>query len=213
MTSRAMLLRIAAVVLAVGTLAGVPAQPARANGVPLLVPLSYVSGLSNWGPNEASGTLELALGEGYAKVNAAGLPLVAGQRYQGWLVNSQSNDAISIGTFNPTPAGAVTYKGTLPAAVNFGFDLFIITVEPEPDDAPQPTEQRSIGGRFSLIGQRPADGAPAGEVQMLSGGAGPRQLPNTGDNTLQSDLLRVGLLLAASAAALLVGMRLGRNHA
>ncbi len=211
MTSRWALPRIGALALVVAALASVPTAPARANGVPLLVQLEYLSGLSNWGPNEATGTLELALGEGYVKVNAAGLPRVDGQRYQGWLVNSQSNDAISVGTFNAAPGGAVTYRSALPSTVNFGFDLFIITVEPEPDDAPQPTSQRSIGGRFSLVGQRPADGTAAGEVQMAGGG--PRQLPNTGDSTLQGDLLRVAVLLAASGSALLVGMRLGRNHA
>lgn len=202
---------VAAVALAVLALGLGTVQPARANGVPLLVDLTYLSGLSNWGPTTASGTLELALGEGYAKVTAAGLTRANGQRYQGWLVNSQSNDAISIGTFNAAADGSVSYRSVLPATVSFGFDLFIITVEPDPDDAPQPTSQRSIGGRFSLIGQRPADGTLSTEVQMTGGG--PRQLPNTGDNTLQSDLLRVGVLLAASGAALLTGLRLGRRTA
>ncbi len=202
-------LRMGALALVAASLALLPAGHARANGVPLLVPLAYVEGLSNWGPREASGTLELALGEGYAKVDAAGLQRLDRQRYQGWLVNSQSNDAISVGTFNAAASGTVAYRGALPATVNFGFDLFIITVEPDPDDAPQPTGQRSIGGRFSLVGQRPGDGAPAGEVQL----GGPRQLPNTGDGTLDSDLVRVGVLLAASGAALAAGMRLGRRHA
>lgn len=210
MTTRT-LLRIGVVVLAIVAMVSVTALPARANGVPVLVPLSYLEGLSNWGPNEATGTLELALGEGYAKVNATGLPRVDGQRYQGWLVNSQSNDAVSVGTFNSAPGGTVTYRATLPPTVNFGFDLFIVTVEPEPDDAPQPTSQRSIGGRFSLVGQRPADGTQPGEAQMTGGG--PRALPNTGDSTLQSDLVRVAVLLAASGGALLVGMRLGRSQA
>ncbi len=208
-----MIARIAlAAALVLSAFAFSAAQPARANGIPLLIKLEYLNGLSNWGPTDASGTLELALGEGYAKVNAIGLPKTAGQRYQGWLVNSQSNDAISIGTFNPGSDSSVAYRSVLPPTVNFGFDLFIITVEPDPDDAPQPTARRSIGGRFSLVGQRPADGVQPGEAQLTSGG-GPRQLPNTGDNTLQGDLLRVGILLAASGAAILVGTRLGRRTA
>ncbi len=197
--------------LAIGVglvLLALPTAVAHANGVPTIVKLSYIDGLSNWGPRDAAGTLELALGEGYAKLDATGLQRLSGQRYQGWLVNSQSNDAISVGTFNAAASGTVAHRGTLPGSADFGFDLFIVTVEPDPDDAPQPTAQRSIGGRFSLVGQRSADGTRGDPT-----GGGPRQLPNTGDDTWRSDLLRVGLLVAAAGASIGVGLHLGRRNA
>lgn len=206
---------IAQALLALTFALATPAGTARANGVPTLVRLSYLDGLSNWGPREASGTLELALGEGYVKVDAVGLPRLNNEQYQGWLVNSQSNDAISIGTFNAAPSGGTSYKGTLPTTPNFGFDLFIVTVEPSPDDIPTPSDRRTIGGRFSLIGQRNPDGSFAAPNTFGAGGgaAGPKQLPNTGDNTLTSDLVRVGGLLAVLAIAVGTAATLSRRHA
>ncbi len=206
MSSRRVRVTVAAVVAALA-LAALWA-PARANGVPTLVRLAYIDGLSNWGPTDAFGTAELGLSEGYVKIDATGLPQLDRQRYQGWIVNSQTNDAISVGTFNASDARAVAYRGTLPEITDFGFDLFILTVEPDPDDAPQPTAQRSIGGRFSLAGARSAGGVGG---DSLAGG--PRQLPNTGDPTYRADLLRLAALVAAIAVSLGVGLRLGRSHA
>jgi hypothetical protein len=184
----------------------------HANGVPTIVRLAYIEGLSNWGPRDASGTLELALGEGYAKLDLQKMEPLTGKKYQGWLVNSQSNDAVSVGTFNASANGVVTHRQTLPAIADFGFDLFIITVEPDPDDAPQPTSERSIGGRFSLIGARTPDGLSG---EPLGGGsiAGPRQLPNTGLSWMPADFVRVALLLGAGAAAVAAGVQLGRRRA
>lgn len=182
----------------------------HANGVPTIVRLAYIEGLSNWGPRDASGTLELALGEGYAKLDLQKMERLTGKKYQGWLVNSQSNDAVSIGTFNAGANGTVAHRQTLPAIADFGFDLIIITVEPDPDDSPTPTSERSIGGRFSLVGARTADGL-AGEP--LGGAVGPKQLPNTGVNWLPADIIRIALLLGAGAVAVVAGLQLGRRHA
>jgi hypothetical protein len=189
--------------------AAVPVRPASANGVPTPVSLSYID-LSNWGPQDATGVAELIFAEGIVRVKAAGLPVLAAQRYQAWLVNSRSGDAISVGRFNAAAGGAVDFTGSLPPIADFGFDLFILTVEPEPDDAPQPTSDRSIGGYFSLLGQAGPDG-------NLEGGQGaleaPGQLPNTGDPTFRSDLVRFAALLGAMALSVFVGMRLSRRSA
>lgn len=186
-----------------------PADTVRANGVPTPVSLSYID-LSNWGPREASGTAELIFAEGIVRVQASGLPRLEGKQYQGWLVNSQAGDAISVGRFNADAAGKVAYQGTLPPIADFGFDLVIITVEPEPDDAPQPTVERSIGGYFSLTGQRSIDGnrGDAAGNGLLAPGA----LPNTGDATLMTDIVRFGALTAAMGLSLFVGLRLGRKQ-
>lgn len=189
-------------------LAATPSGTARANGVPVPVTLSYVD-LSNWGPRDAQGVAELIFAEGIVRVQASGLPRLEGKQYQGWLVNSQVGDAISAGRFNADGTGAVSYRGTLPPIADFGFDLFIITVEPEPDDAPQPTVDRSIGGYFSLTGQRGADGSRSDTAGAL---LAPGALPNTGDATLMTDLVRFGALAAAMALSLFVGLRLGKRQ-
>ena len=170
--------------------------------------LRYLDDLSNWGPTDATGELELSFAEGFARLNAQGLDRLTSETYQGWLVNSETNDAISIGRFNATAAGALAYEGTLPPIADFGFDLFIVTVEPDPDDAPQPHSQRSIGGYFDLVGPSAADGSTPSDVSSQ-----PSQLPNTGAPGLLTDIGRVSLLLAAMALSIFVGLRMGRRSA
>jgi Na+(H+)/acetate symporter ActP len=183
---------------------------ARANGVPVSVDLAYID-LSNWGPQDATGTAELIFAEGIVRIDADGLPLLQDSLYQAWLVNSEAGDAISAGRFNASAAGHVSYEGTLPPIADFGFDLLILTVEPEPDDAPQPTEQRSIGGYFSLLGVAGLDGQ-GGEAQ---GGnlQAPGALPNTGDPAFLTDMIRVGALAMAMGLSVVVGLRLSRRTA
>lgn len=184
--------------------------PVHANGVPVTVDLAYID-LSNWGPQDASGTAELIFAEGIVRIEADGLPQLEGELYQAWLVNSEAGDAISAGRFNASPSGAVSFEGSLPPISDFGFDLLILTVEPEPDDAPQPTEDRSIGGYFSLVGVATTDGQ-GGEAQ---GGnlQAPGSLPNTGDPAFITDLIRVGALAMAMGLSVVVGLRLSRRHA
>jgi hypothetical protein len=178
----------------------------HANGVPTEVNLSYIA-LSNWGPQDAVGTAELIFSEGIVRISATGLTRLTNQLYQGWLVNSESGDAISFGEFNAAADGAVSYQGGLPPIADFGFDLMILTVEPDPDDAPQASQDRSIGGYFSLIGQAAVDGT--NDTGVL--GTAPGTLPNTGDPTLTTDLTRTGLLVGAMVLSVFVGTRLARR--
>lgn len=201
--------RMAAGVLAVGGLVlAAVAFPAsvRANGVPVPVELSYID-LSNWGPQDATGDAELIFAEGIVRLRAQGLPRLDGQQYQAWLVNSEVGDAISVGLFNASSVGEVSFQGTLPPISDFGFDLLILTVEDSPDDAPQPSERRTIGGYFSLLGQAGVDGAGSASVQA------PGQLPNTGSAGLASDMIRVSALAGAMALSVVVGLRLSRRPA
>ncbi|MCC6238652.1 MAG: hypothetical protein IT299_13915 [Dehalococcoidia bacterium] len=204
--------------------------PGRANGVPTFVDLRYIEGLSNWGPQDATGRLELSFAEGYAKVQADRLPQLERERYQAWLVNSQTNAAISAGRFNADASGKAVLDGTLPLITDFGFDLFILTVEPEPDDAPQPTDRRAIGGRFALAssheGQQSTGDVTNRAAQPSTGAAGstsqrgttpgdvsnrPAQLPTTGEAPLVPDVVRGLMLLGAMLLTGAIGRRLGRR--
>ena len=49
----------------------VPGGSARANGVPQLVKLTYLDGVSNWGPKNAEGVLEFSFAEAYARDTGA----------------------------------------------------------------------------------------------------------------------------------------------
>jgi hypothetical protein len=201
------ILGLAAVALVVAAGMAAPSL-ARANGVPVMVELSYID-LSNWGPQDATGTAEIVFAEGIVRVSAQGLPRLDGSLYQAWLVNSEVGDAISAGRFNASVAGHVAYQGTLPPIADFGFDLFILTVEPDPDNAPQPTQDRSIGGYFSLVGVASPDGT--GGEAAAGGLQGPASLPDTGDAAFVTDMVRVGALASAMALSVLVGLRLSRR--
>ncbi len=209
---RAALVASVALVVAAGAWSA-GSREVRANGVPMLVTLSYID-LSNWGPQDASGEAELIFAEGIVRIEAQGLPMLdasdpddGGDLYQAWLVNSEAGDAISVGRFNASSTGTVSYQGSLPPIADFGFDLLILTVEPDPDDAPQPTEQRSIGGYFSLVGQVSPDGSTEGGQGLQAPGA----LPNTGAPGWTSDLIRFTALLGAMALSVVVGLRLSRR--
>jgi len=208
---------LAAVVAISGALllAGSLTGTARANGVPTLVDLTYID-LSNWGPEEATGTAELLFAEGLVNVSISGLPELPSERYQGWLVNSQVGDAITVGRFNADAFGSISYQGVLPPIADFGFDLFVVTIEPEPDAAPQPSEIRSLGGYFTLIGEANSDESGTdntGPATSTDPTNAPTELPATGDFALHSDIVRISLLLAVMGLSVFVALRLGRRAA
>lgn len=147
----------------------------RANGVPLRIPLAYLSGLSNWGPQDATGSVEMSFAEGIVKLDGHGLPQLSDQQYQLWLVKSATNKAFSLGTFNADASGAVAYTGKISGIDGYDYDLLQITVEPMPDPDPAPSTQRSIGGFFTPIKQ--VDSGAGGITSDVQ----PASLPNTGD--------------------------------
>lgn len=211
--------RVAVVALILVALAGPWAVGvARANGLPTVVLLSYIEGLSTWGPQDARGEVEISFSEGYARIEATGMPALNGDTvYQGWIVNSESNEGVSVGRFNAGADGSISFEGLLPEIEQFGFDLFIITVEPNPDTAPQPTSDRAIGGYFSLVGPSPnestleADTLQTPSVQTPSVQT-PSELPATGDPALATDIARISLIAAAIAVSLIFAVQVARRR-
>lgn len=170
---------------------------AQANGVPQLVKLTYLEGLSNYGPQDAEGVLEFSFAEAYAKLDAQKLaPAPVGHVYEGWLVKTATNESVSIGTFTPDAAGTVHYETALPPIQDYGFDLFVITLEQQPGDG-VPSQQRSIAGYFTVVNRS----APVMQNR-------PDTLPYTGGVTgdalarlaLVGGVLVVGLAAAAGLA-------------
>ena len=211
-------------------LAPLTSNVVRANGVPTIISLAYIEGLSTWGPQDATGEVEISFSEGYALVTVSGLPALGeGRAYQGWLVNSDSNAAVTIGRFDADAEAHINFNGSLPAIDEFGFDLFLITVEPDPDEGLQPTSDRTIGGYFSLLGPAPAESSSAADTAAATGTGGqqgaetqsttgtnsqqqPAELPSTGDPALLTDIMRITLLGAAVIVSLLLGLRLVRSN-
>ncbi|HEY8490776.1 MAG TPA: anti-sigma factor [Dehalococcoidia bacterium] len=172
-----------------------------ANGVPQLVKLTYLDGLSNYGPQDAEGVLEFSFAEAYAKLDAQKLAAPpAGHVYEGWLVKTATNESVSIGTFTPDAAGTVHYETALPPIQDYGFDLFVITLEPNTADG-VPSQQRSIAGYFTVVNRS----APA--VQNR-----PDTLPYTGGGDVLAAVARLGLVGGAAFVGLVAAVGLARRR-
>ncbi len=196
-----------------------PSPRAGANGVPQLVKLTYLDSISTWGPEDAEGVLEFSFAEGFLSIDAVGLPRLVGQAYEGWLVRSSSNEALSVGQFNAQADGTARYEAQLPPITDYSLDLFIITVQSLTDPIEVPSQQRSIGGFFSVLQPREDEGSriDTGPLQGLgssssssdgseagSGGeTAPGRLPETGDRESFLAGVRGIALIAGGAIALL----------
>lgn len=161
---------IAVALLVLGWWAG-PRPAAHANGVPQLVKLTYLESISNWGPAEAEGVLEFSFAEGFLSLEAVGLPRLVGQAYEGWLVRSNTNEAISVGRFNAAADGTVQYEAQLPPITDYSLDLFMITVQSLSDPEGQTSQLRSIGGFFSVIQPPEAGSGGVAETDLANAGS------------------------------------------
>jgi hypothetical protein len=166
---RAILAVLMLVVLGLAT-----SRPAAANGVPIRVPLSYLAGLSNWGPPEARGEAEMSFSEALIRVDVRGLPALRNEAYQLWLGKSGTNKAVPVGVFTAGADGIGGYTGKIEGLDGYDYDVLVITVEPAPDPDPAPTTRRSIGGFFTPIKKQDTQQAVTGDMQ-------PATLPNTGE--------------------------------
>jgi hypothetical protein len=136
-----------------------------ADATPIQLMLLYVADVSNTGTTGASGVAELVLPEGEVRLSATDLPALEGSnRYVAWLVNSESNQYLRLGSFNANAENAVHFEDVLPDAIpNKNWNLLLVTVESELSPS-RPSNQHSIAGVF-----------PRSDRE-----APPQLLPNTG---------------------------------
>jgi hypothetical protein len=141
---------------------------ASANGVPVKVPLSYLQGVSNWGPRGATGIAEVAIGEAYVKVDAVGLEPLSSEVYFGWLVNTESGELFAVGPLADGRGGTLRFSRDYQKIPEKGYNLFLVSVEPDGSNPTAPSSKRSIAGFFPK---------PVGQSQ---GAQVPADLPKTG---------------------------------
>ncbi|MGH7862807.1 MAG: hypothetical protein ACREOS_11295, partial [Candidatus Dormibacteraceae bacterium] len=123
--------------------------------------------MSNWGPQDASGLLEVVRQEGEVRLSGRGLPGTPGQHYVLWLAREGSSDAYRLGEPKVRPDGTLVLDLVLPDDIpNRGWNLALLTVEDSATPS-RPGPRHSMAGRFP---QLPANGA----------GTVPSNLPNTG---------------------------------
>ncbi|GAB4333151.1 MAG: hypothetical protein Kow0010_19350 [Dehalococcoidia bacterium] len=201
-------LRGFAAALAVGTvvLASL-ASSALANGVPQLVKLTYVDGISNWGPRDAEGVLEFSFAEAYARLDVKQLPPEDGVTYEGWLLGPNGMQ-LYVADVTVDAAGIGGFDAKLPALDSYDYDTFVIAARSEGAGAGELPPQLSIAGRFTVIGD---DGTATNP-----GDTRPSTLPDTGERPplgRADRVLRTAGVMAAVAVAAVLGFRLlGRRN-
>jgi len=194
-----MTFRVAALLLVIAPLAFLAGgQPARANGVPQLVKLTYLDGVSNFGPRTAEGVLEFSFAEAYARVDVKNLQPLADVIYEGWLV-APDHSEFKVGQIVIAPSGVGGLETKLTGLRRFDYDLFVVSARPSttPAAAGMPA-QKSIAGRFAVV-PNTTDGAPRTDIR-------PDQLPDTGEATGRSLGSRLALTAAAMGAAAAVAV-------
>lgn len=133
---------VSALLLALALL--VPSS-AFANGTPIKILLTKVNGVTNFGSPNARGIAEITLVEGDAKLTVTQLDRLTNELYQAWLVNTKTGERVPIGKFNTTADGTAVVNSIVTLG-NKEYDLFAITVEPEPDPSPEADSRIVLAG-------------------------------------------------------------------
>jgi hypothetical protein len=129
------------------------------------VVLTYLDGVSNWGPRTASGVAEIVRAEGQARVTAHGVPATNGVHYIVWLTISGQPDAYRLGELSFLNDGTTVLDELLSDPIpNTGWNGVLVTAESSAE-SPRPGQRHTLAGRF----QKPA-----------AQGTQPTGLPNTG---------------------------------
>jgi hypothetical protein len=161
--------------------------PAHANGNPLTITLSYLDGVSNWGPMNAAGVVEMVGKEGEVRLVASGLPQLRGDRYELWLMDTTHGDRMALGSFGASDDGVGKLDVILDNAIpDKTWNLVMVSVETEAVQG-VPNARRSIAGRFP----------PAAAANR------PGELPRTGGDPIESSappVLDAGKVAAGSGA-------------
>lgn len=187
--------------------------PAQANGAPVDVFLDYMPGVSNWGPQDATGQAVVAIGDGRVDLEVRGLPSLPDEVYWAWLVPADQEAPVAVGAFHTDATGRGSLHVTLDDLPYLTYRLLLITLEPAAEGASgiprEPGSRRALAGRFpnlelareALV--QPGGGA-AGGAGMGGVAAQPEFLPVTGEPSSES----AGSRMLAGGGALLVTLAL-----
>lgn len=160
-------------VLAAGT------GSARANGVPQLVKLTYLDGVSNFGPKNAEGVLEFSFAEAYARIELKNLVPVEGYTFEAWMTGPSGNPYF-VGPLTVPANGVASIETKLQGLQRYDYNLFIVAARKAGAATGKLPEQKSIAGRFAVIADG-AQGAAAGDAGR------PGELPDTGQQPAGRD--------------------------
>ena len=188
-----------------------PVSRSDANGVPQLVKLSYLDGISNWGPTDGEGVLEFSFAEAYARVDVKNLDPQDGYQYEAWMTGP-GGENLFVGELAVDVDGIGAIDVSLSNEIDsIEFDTFVIAgrevvadEEPTPETMEMP-ETISIAGQFEVLDAESNDGT-SNEVR-------PDVLPYTGEEPGPGFISTYWPTAAAVAAsALVVGVIARTRH-
>lgn len=191
-------------IAALGMLLPASAAPARANGVPQLVKLTYLDGVSNFGPRDAEGVLEFSFAEAYARVDVKNLPPEPGIQYEGWMVEP-GGKSLFVGDLSVNASGIGSFEAKLTNLDSYGYDLFLIAARSAGAAREDLPGKKSIAGRFVVLANN--ESARPGDIR-------PGLLPDTGEAPAPGLGERLGysaLVMAIVACCALAAIRLLRR--
>lgn len=189
---------------------GISVEPARANGTPIQLRLSWLDGVSNFGSRNAVATGEMITSEAELRLTTAGLEkLPDNEEYHAWI--SAGPERMRLVGFQVNDQGVARVDTVVPGGIpEKDWDLIVLTVEAKGTQPAAPSEKRAIAYRFSMSNPT---GAPAG-------GGVPKVLPNTGGNQPGTPgasgtlgLSTGGLVLLGLLVVGVIGFALGRAGA
>ncbi len=204
MIRQALLGGLAAVVAALAVVAGTAGQ-ASANGVPQLVKLTYLEGISNFGPKDAEGVLEFSFAEAYAHTDVKNLKPADGYTYEGWLLGP--GKPLFVGKLEPNSSGIGSMDVKLEDLASYDYNTFVIAARKAGAPEGQLPADVSIAGRFTVIGD---DGK-----SQAGGDIRPGALPDTGEKappTLRERAGRTLMVTGAVAGVSLLFLRYWRGR-
>jgi hypothetical protein len=185
---RFVLAGLAAFAIAVVFLAG--GAGARANGVPQLVKLTYLEGVSNFGPKNAEGVLEFSFAEAYARVDVKNLEPQEGYTFEGWLLGG--GPPLFVGDIALNPAGVGLLDTKLELLDSYDYNLFVVSARKADAAAGVRPQETAIAGRFTVIGD---------DATSAAGDVRPTSLPETGEDPGMTTRERAGRTITIAAAA------------
>src|SRR5262249_45338102 len=145
--------------------------------------------VSNWGPKNGEGVLEISFAEAYARVDVKSLPPMDGYSYEGWLV-APTGESLQVGALTMSSAGGGGFQTKIANLTRYDYNLFVVAGRPTGAAAGPLPPQKSIAGRFAIIEDKPG---------TKTGDSRPSTLPNTGENPPETVSLSTRLAVTAGA--------------
>ena len=149
--------RVAIVALLSGRARRAPASLVHANGTPIRIVLSHLNGVSNFGPQNATGVAELITSEGEVRLTAAGLQkLPDNEQYTLWISSDATKENLLLAPVTVGDGGVARVDVVLRSPIpEKPWDLMVAERRGE---GRRPPRRRATATRSPGASRRPGEG-------------------------------------------------------